>query len=156
MIPDFIEKQILLRASRSRVWRALTDSAEFGAWFGIKFDAPFIPGTPITGVIAPVTEGQEKYKGMPFNMTIEKIEPEHLFSFRWHPFAIDPNVDYSAEPTTLIEFKLEDAGGGTMLTVTESGFDKIPLERRQKAFEANEKGWTGVTKLIEKYLEQNG
>ena len=157
-VPDRIEKQILLRAPRARVWRALTDHREFGEWFGMRTDAPFKPGGAVTGVIVPtavdpaVGKAQEPYKGMPFELTIEQMEPERLFSFRWHPFAIDRNVDYSGEPTTLVTFALEDAAGGTRLTVTESGFDRIPLARRATAFTANEQGWTMVMTLIEKYL----
>jgi uncharacterized protein YndB with AHSA1/START domain len=160
MTPDRVQKKILLRAPRSRVWRALTDSAEFGSWFGVRFDAPFTPGSHLRGVIMPTTadlevaKAQKPYEGMPFEITIAQMEPERLFSFRWHPFAVEPGVDYSAEPTTLVEFVLEDAEGGTMLTVTESGFDQIPLARRAQAFTANEQGWTMVVKLIEAHLGQ--
>jgi uncharacterized protein YndB with AHSA1/START domain len=158
MYNDKIEKKILLRAPLSRVWRALTDSAEFGSWFGMKLDGPFIPGRLIRGNIVPTTvneevaQAQKPYEGTPVELTVERIEPERLFSFRWHPFAIERGVDYSAEPTTLIEFVLEEADGGVLLTVTESGFDQIPLERRVKAFTANEGGWGMVMKLIEAYL----
>ncbi|MCU1259339.1 MAG: Activator of Hsp90 ATPase 1 family protein, partial [Bryobacterales bacterium] len=95
---------------------------------------------------------QKEYEGMPFEITVEEMEPERLFSFRWHPFAIERGVDYSAEPATLVEFVLEEAADGVMLTVTESGFDGIPLARRAKAFTANEQGWGMVVKLIEEYL----
>jgi uncharacterized protein YndB with AHSA1/START domain len=158
---DRIQKNILLQAPRARVWRALTDAREFGAWFGAKLDTPFAPGATIRGTIAPtsvdaeVAKAQQPYSGMPFEITIDRIEPERLFSFRWHPYAIDPGVDYSHEPTTLIVFTLEDAPGGTMLTVIESGFDQIPLERRARAFTANEQGWSMVVGLVEKYLGQN-
>jgi uncharacterized protein YndB with AHSA1/START domain len=157
---DRIEKQILLRAPRARVWKAITDSQEFGAWFGVRFDGPFTPGMPQKGVIVTtsvdpeVAQAQRPHTGMPFEITIDRLEPERLFSFRWHPFAIEPGVDYSREPTTLIVFTLEDAPGGVLLTVTESGFDRIPLERRAKAFTANEGGWTMMIKVIEKYLAQ--
>jgi uncharacterized protein YndB with AHSA1/START domain len=157
-VSDRIQKTILLRAPRARVWRALTDSREFGEWFGMKCDTPFKPGAPVTGTIVPTTvdasvaQAQEPYKGMPFELTIEQMEPERLFSFRWHPFAHDPNVDYSGEPTTLITFVLEDAPAGTRLTVTESGFDRIPLARRAAAFTANEQGWGMVMTLVEKYV----
>ncbi len=147
MSTDRIEKQILLRAPRERVWRALSDSTEFGAWFGMRFDGPFTPGAARRGVIA-ATQAQaalgkapKKYEGTSFEITIEQMEPERLFSFRWHPFAVDPGVDYSAEPTTLIVFTLEEAGEGVLLTVTESGFDGIPLERRSEAFRMNQQGW---------------
>jgi uncharacterized protein YndB with AHSA1/START domain len=158
MSTDRIEKKILLHAPRKRVWRALSDSTEFGTWFGVKFDGPFTPGASMRGVIIPtkvnaeVANAQKPYEGLPFEITIEKMEPERLFSFRWHPFAIEPGVDYSAEPTTLVEFVLEEVAGGMMLTVTESGFDQIPLARRAKAFTANEQGWGMIVKLVEEYL----
>jgi uncharacterized protein YndB with AHSA1/START domain len=155
---DRIQKRILLRAPRERVWRAISDSKEFGSWFGVDFDNAFAAGARVTGKIVPtkvdpeVAKMQEPYAGMAFDFTVERIEPMRLFSFRWHPFAIEPGVDYSKEPTTLIVFELEDAPGGTMLTITESGFDRIPLARRAKAFAANEEGWDLQTRLIEKYL----
>ena len=158
MNTDHIEKKVLLRASRERVWRAPADSTEFGTWFGMKFDGPFAPGACMRGVISPTTvdaevaNAQKEYEGMPFEITIERMEPERLFSFRWHPFAVERGVDYSAEPTTLVAFELEEATGGIMLTVTESGFDRIPLARRAKAFAANEGGWGMVVKLIEQYV----
>jgi uncharacterized protein YndB with AHSA1/START domain len=158
MNTDRIEKKILLRAPRKRVWRALSDSTEFGSWFGMKFDGPFAPGASMRGVITPTTvdaevaKAQKEYEGIPFEITIELMEPERLFSFRWHPYAVDRSVDYSAEPTTLVVFKLEEVADGIMLTVTESGFDQIPLARRAKAFTANEGGWNMVMKLIEQYL----
>jgi uncharacterized protein YndB with AHSA1/START domain len=158
---DRITKQVLLRASHARVWRALTDAKEFGAWFGMKCAGSFTPGALIRGTIVPtsvdpaVATAQQPYEGMPFEITIEHIEPQRLFSFRWHPFAIERGVDYSHEPTTLIEFVLEDVPDGILLTVTESGFDRVPLARRAKAFAANEGGWTMVMTLIEKYLAQN-
>jgi uncharacterized protein YndB with AHSA1/START domain len=158
MSTDRIEKKILLRAPQKRIWRALSDSTEFGTWFGVKFDGPFAPGAPMRGVLVTtavdpeVAEAQKPYKGMPFEITIEQMEPERLFSFRWHPYAIDPSVDYSAEPTTLVVFTLEEVAGGVMLTVTESGFDRIPLARRAKAFGANEGGWSIMVKVMEKYV----
>jgi uncharacterized protein YndB with AHSA1/START domain len=157
-VSDRIEKQVLLRAPRSRVWRALTDSREFGSWFGVKFDGPFKAGERIIGKIAPTTVDpqvaamQKPYEGMTFDITIDRIEPEKMFSFRWHPFAIDPKVDYSHEPTTLVVFELKDAPEGIMLTVTESGFNGIPLSRRAEAFKMNEGGWAAQMTLIEKYL----
>ena len=160
MNTDRIEKRILLRAPRKRVWRALSDSTEFGTWFGVKFNSPFTPGASMRGVIvtttvnAEVAKAQKEYEGMPFEITIERIEPERLFSFRWHPFAVERGVDYSAEPTTLIVFTLEEVADGVMLTVTESGFDRIPLARRAKAFTANEGGWNVMVKIIEEYLAQ--
>ena len=162
MTTDRIEKKILLRAPRKRVWKALTDSAEFEKWFGVKFHGPFKVGASMRGeligtaVDAEVAKMQRQYVHKPFELTVETMEPERLFSFRWHPNAVDPNVDYSGEPTTLVEFVLEEAEGGVMLTVTESGFDKLPLERRAKAFTANNNGWGIVVTLIEKYLAQEG
>jgi uncharacterized protein YndB with AHSA1/START domain len=158
MSNDRIEKKVLLRAPRKRVWRALSDSTEFGTWFGMKFDGPFLPGAKMRGVIVPTTvnaevaKAQKEYEGLPFEITIEQMEPERLFSFRWHPYAVERGVDYSGEPTTLIVFALEEVADGIMLTVSESGFDGIPLARRAKAFTANEQGWGMVVKLIEEYL----
>jgi uncharacterized protein YndB with AHSA1/START domain len=160
MSADRIEKKILLRAPRKRVWRALSDSTEFGAWFGMKFDGPFTPGARVRGTIvgttvdADVAKAQKEHAGIPFEITVDRIEPERLFSIRWHPNAVERGVDYSHEPTTLIVFTLEEVANGVMLTVTESGFDQIPLARRAKAFQANEQGWGMVVKLIEKYLAQ--
>jgi len=156
--PDRIEKQVTLRAPLSRVWRAVSDAKEFGIWFGVEFDQPFVAGKSIKGKMVPtqvdaeVAKLQEPYQGRPFDWTVERIEPERLISFRWHPFAIEENVDYSQEPTTLVVFQLEEIEQGTRLTITESGFAKIPLERRAKAFTANEGGWTHQAKLLEKYL----
>jgi len=158
MNTDRIEKKILLRASPQRIWRALSDSAEFGYWFGVKFDGPFAPGASVHGFItttkvdAEVAAAQKPHEGKPFDITIEQMEPEKLFSFRWHPFAIEPGVDYSGEPATLVVFALEQVEDGVMLTITESGFDQIPLARRAKAFSANDGGWSMVVKLIDRYV----
>jgi len=160
MSTDRIEKKILLKAPIERVWRALSDSTEFGTWFGMKFDAPFTPGARMRGVIVPtkmnpeVAKAQKKYEGLPFEITIEQMEPQRLFSFRWHPGAVDPAIDYSREPTTLVVFALEQVPDGILLTLTESGFDGIPLERRAKAFASNEQGWSIQMTLIEAYLAQ--
>jgi uncharacterized protein YndB with AHSA1/START domain len=159
---DRIVKQILLRAPRGRVWRALTDAEEFGHWFGMKFDGAFAPSARIHGAIVPtkvdaeVAKSQKPYEGITFEIQIEQIVPQRLFSYRWHPGAVDPKLDYSSEPTTLVEFTLEDGEGGILLTVTESGFDKIPLARRAKAFQSNEGGWKMVMVLIEKHLAHAG
>ncbi len=162
MSPDRIVKTVLLRASRQRVWRALTDSVEFGGWFGLKFGRPFVAGASMTGVIVPtavdpdVARMQQPYAGVTFEIVVEKIEPERLFSFRWHPGAVDPGYDYAAEPMTLVEFVLEEQADGVLLTVTESGFDAIPLTRRAKTFAGNEAGWDiQVNKLIVKHLARN-
>jgi len=158
MNTDRIEKKILLRAPRQRVWRALSDSTEFGTWFGMKFEGPFVPGRSIRGVVVTtkvnpeVAKLQKPYEGLEFEITIEQMEPERLFSLRWHPNAVERGVDYSAEPTTLVVFALEEVANGVMLTVTESGFDQIPLARREKAFTGNEQGWAVVVKLLEEYV----
>ena len=122
---DRIEKQVLLRAPRARVWRALADAEEFGRWFGVKFDGPFTPGAIVRGVIVGTTvdpevaKAQREHEGLPFEITIDRVEPERTFAFRWHPFAVERGVDYSSEPTTLIVFALEEAPNGIVLTVTE-------------------------------------
>ena len=158
MTDDRIVKKTLLRATRERVWRAVSDAKEFGAWFGVEFDAPFTVGARMRGKIVPtkadeeVAKLQKPHEGKTFEVTIDRIEPERLFSFRWHPFAVDPAYDYSSEPTTLVVFEMEQVAEGTLLTITESGFDRIPLARRAQAFTANEGGWTHQSKLIEKYL----
>ena len=157
---DRIEKEIVLHAPLDRVWQALTDSAQFGAWFGIQFDQPFKAGATMRGICVPTTvdaevaKAQKPYEGLPFDITVERIEPKRLFSFRWHPHAVERGVDYSGEPTTLIVFALQELAGGkeVKLTVTESGFDRIPLARRASAFSANEAGWTMVVTLIQKYV----
>ena len=161
VVSDRIEKQILLRAPVSRVWQALTDAREFGSWFGVAFDdGPFKAGATITGKIAPTTvdervaAAQRPYAGMKFEIVVDRIEPKTVFSFRWHPFAIDPKVDYAAEPMTLVLFTLKEVPEGVLLTVTESGFDQIPLDRRATAFTANEGGWSMVVTLIQKYVEK--
>lgn len=159
--PDRIEKRMLLHASRERVWRAISEAKQFGSWFGVELDGEFVAGTRLSGRIAPtkvdpaVAKLQQPYVGFPFEFHIDRIEPLSLFSFRWHPSAVDRNADCSSEPMTLVEFRLEEAAQGTLLTITESGFDRIPLERRAKAFTSNEGGWTHQLKLIEKYLDQS-
>jgi uncharacterized protein YndB with AHSA1/START domain len=158
MTTDRIEKKSLLRAPIQRVWEAISDAKRFGAWFGVEFDGPFAPNTAITGRIVPTTVDaevaklQEPHKGTAFSFIVDRIEPMRLLSFRWHPFAIDPKADYASEPTTLVTFELEAVPEGTLLTITESGFDHIPLARRVDAFKANDGGWTHQLKLIEKYL----
>lgn len=155
-----IEKKVLLKASRARVWSAISDSAQFGAWFGLAVDGPFVAGKKVTGTIQPtkvdpeVAKLQAPHAGTAFAIEIETIDPEKEFSFRWHPFATDTSVDYSKEPTTLVRFLLAEAEGGVLLTITESGFDKLTAERRAAAFQANDGGWAHQCKLIEKYLAQ--
>jgi uncharacterized protein YndB with AHSA1/START domain len=160
MDTDRITKQILLRASQERVWQAISDSQQFGSWFGMRFDAPFIAGATMKGWLTPtkvdaeVAAMQKPYEGMAFTFQIGDIEPPRRLTFRWHPHAVDPGTDYSHEPMTLVEFVLEPRAEGTMLTITESGFDSIPLERRAKAFSSNDKGWEHQTRMIEAYLAQ--
>ncbi len=160
MNSDQIQKQIILKSPRERVWRAISDSRCFGSWFGVEFDGPFVAGSDLHGRIVPtqvdpeVAKLQEPYTGKPFQIRIESIEPMNRFAFRWHPFAIDPNYDYSQEPMTLVSFELSEVDGGTLLTITESGFEQIPMSRRAQAFKANDGGWTHQTQLIEKYLKR--
>ncbi|HLJ84669.1 MAG TPA: SRPBCC family protein [Candidatus Eremiobacteraceae bacterium] len=155
---DRIEKHILLRAPQERVWSAISDSAQFGSWFGMELNGPFAAGAHVTGKIKPTTvdaevaKMQEKYAGTPVSLFVERFEPMRTLSFRWHPFALDPAVDYSKEPMTTVTFTLEQAEGGTMLTVIESGFDAIPVKRRADAFEANEEGWSLILQLVDKYV----
>ncbi len=155
---DRIEKRVVLKAPHHRVWRALTDSREFGSWFGMKLDGPFEAGRTMKATIVPTTVDaevaklQKAFEGKAFDLWVEQLEPERLFSFRWVPYAIEPGVDYSKETPTLVTFTLEEQSGGVLLTVTESGFDRIPLERRAKAFAANEGGWSMQVQMIAKYL----
>jgi uncharacterized protein YndB with AHSA1/START domain len=159
---DRIEKQILLRAPLERVWKAISDAKQFGTWFGVELDEQFAPGASFGGRIVPtkvdeeVAKMQEAYSGMAFDIMVERIEPMRLLSFRWHPYAIEPGADYTKEPTTLVTFALQEVADGVLLTITESGFDRIPLERRAEAFKSNEEGWAIQTTLIEKYLARKG
>jgi uncharacterized protein YndB with AHSA1/START domain len=146
---DHIEKRVLLQAPVSRVWRALTDYHEFGKWFGVKLDGPFVPGQ--------ISRGQVTFPGyehVQWEAVVQKLEPERLFSFTWHPYAVDPKIDYSKEAPTLVEFRLQEASSGTLLLLTESGFDKIPGDRRLKAFRMNDGGWTEQMKNIENHVSQ--
>ena len=145
---DRIEKRLFLRAPQERVWRALSDAGEFGSWFGMELDGPFAAGAHVTGRV----KSHGAHDGVAVAFYIDRVDPTTTFSFRWHPFALDPAVDYSKEPMTLVTFKLVPAEGGTMLTVLETGFDSIPIERRADAFEANEEGWATQMERIEKYL----
>jgi uncharacterized protein YndB with AHSA1/START domain len=144
MSTDRIEKHVVLRAPRSRVWRAISDAKEFGTWFRITLDGAFVVGSRVRG-----SHGKFKVE-----MQIERIEPERYFSYRWHPYPKDPDTDYSAEPMTLVEFTLEDVEGGegTALTIVESGFDRIPLDRRAEAFRMNTEGWGAQIKNLAAYV----
>jgi uncharacterized protein YndB with AHSA1/START domain len=144
---DNIVKSIELKAPASAVWRALTDYREFGEWFRVKLDGPFVPGQ--------VTRGHITYPGyehLTWEATVQKMEPERLFSFTWHPYAVDPAIDYTKEPPTLVEFRLEPKDGGTLLVLTESGFDAIPKDRRFEAFRMNDNGWTLQMSNIERHV----
>jgi uncharacterized protein YndB with AHSA1/START domain len=143
---DRIQKQVTLRAAPARVWRALSTAREFGAWFGAELQDELAPGATVRGKVP--YQGKE----LPITFHVERMEPERLLTFRWHPFAIDPSIDYSSEPTTLVELVLEPAPGGTLLTVTETGFDAIPAARRAKAFEMNTGGWAQQLENIAKYV----
>jgi uncharacterized protein YndB with AHSA1/START domain len=149
-MPNQIEKRIEINAPVSRVWRALTDYREFGEWFRVKLEGPFVPGQASRGQIT-----HPGYEHVVFQVVVQKMEPEHLFSYTWRPYAIDPKVDYTNETPTLVEFRLEEAPGGTLLLLTESGFDHIPSGRRAEAFRMNDGGWTQQMKNIETYVLQN-
>ena len=144
---DRIEKRVVLRAPRTRVWRALTNADEFGTWFRVKLESAFAEGKPVRGRLS-----IPGYEHLTLEMLVERIDPERYFSYRWHPYAVDPAVDYSSEPTTLVEFTLEETDGGTALTIVESGFDRLPLARRAEAFRMNDNGWAGQIKHLERYV----
>jgi uncharacterized protein YndB with AHSA1/START domain len=145
---NVIEKRIKIDAPVSRVWRALTDHVEFGTWFRVKLDGPFVPGQVSRGRIT-----YPGYEHLKWEATVETMEPERLFSFTWHPYAVDPEIDYSSEPTTLVEFRLEAKDGGTLLTVTETGFDAIPKDRRFEAYRMNEGGWTEQMDNVRRHVK---
>lgn len=150
-VTDRIEKRVFLKAARARVWRALTTPKEFGTWFGVALDnvSSFRPGHRVT---APVTI--EGHTHVQWDVTVEELTPEQRFSFRWHPNAIEPTREYGSEPTTLVVFELSDADGGTLLTVVESGFDAVPMDRRAQAFRGNEDGWTQQMQRIASYVDR--
>jgi uncharacterized protein YndB with AHSA1/START domain len=144
---DRIEKQVSLDAPRTRVWRAITDVQQFNKWFGVALTSPFTAGAEVSGSMT-----HPKYAHVTLHVWVETIEPESVFAFRWHPYAIEEGIDYNAEPTTLVTFTLTDAPNGTLLTIVESGFDAIPESRRAKAFSMNEKGWAGQSENLRKFL----
>ena len=146
---DRIEKSVEIKAPVSRVWRALTDHHEFGSWFRVKLDGPFVPGRTVRGQIT-----YPGYEHLKWEAVVQKMEPERLFSFTWHPYAIDPSQDYSSEVPTLVEFTLEKIAAGTLLRVVDSGFDKLPDKRRLEAFRMNEGGWSEQMKNIAQHVEQ--
>jgi uncharacterized protein YndB with AHSA1/START domain len=148
-INDRIEKSIDVKAPVSRVWRALTDYREFGQWFRVALEGPFAPGKATRGKIT-----YPGYEHLAWTATVQRMEPERLFSFTWHPYAVDPKIDYSSEPPTLVEFKLEAIPGGTRVVVTESGFAAVPAHRRDEAFRMNDKGWGIQMQNIAHHVEQ--
>ena len=148
MSTDRVEKTVDLKSPVSRVWRALTDHHEFGQWFRVKLEGPFVPGQVSRGRIT-----YPGYEHVKWEAVVQRVEPERLFSFTWHPYAVEPGVAYSKEPPTLVEFTLEKTAGGTRLRVVESGFDKIPAHRRDEAFRMNEGGWTEQVKNIAQHVE---
>ncbi|HWN70922.1 MAG TPA: SRPBCC family protein [Haliangium sp.] len=166
---DKIEKQVTLRAPVSRVWRAIADAHEFGRWFGVRLEGDFAVGKTIIGTFdeglnEAAIIGYQKSLGLsPSNVrlpdkntvfcTVERIEPERYFSFRWIPYGIDTEIDPQNEPTTLVELRLEKVTEGTLLTIVESGFDQVPAHRRERAFRMNEGGWAGQAENIRKYVE---
>lgn len=148
---DRIEQEVRIQAPRARVWKALTDSKEFGAWFGAEVSEPFAPGRSV----AMRMRGDSACTGKThpeFEIHIERVEPEEVFSFRWHPYAVDPKVDYAQEPTTLVEFRLSTTPAGTLVRVVESGFDRIPPGRRVEAFRMNTKGWAIQLENVKKHV----
>jgi uncharacterized protein YndB with AHSA1/START domain len=146
---DRIEKTIELRAPVSRVWRALTNHREFGTWFRVRLEQPFVPGQVSRGHIT-----HPGYEHVRWEAVVQKMEPERLFSFTWHPYAVDPKEDYSAEPPTLVEFTLAKTATGTLLRVVESGFDALPASRRDEAFRMNERGWSAQIVNIERHVRE--
>ncbi len=142
-----IEKRIELKAPLSRVWRALTDYREFGEWFRVKLEGPFVPGQVSRGHIT-----YPGYEHIKWEAVVQKMEPERLFSFTWHPYSVDPKIDYSKEMPTLVEFRLEEAPDGTLLVLTESGFENVPSHRRDEAYRMNEGGWSEQMKNVERYV----
>jgi uncharacterized protein YndB with AHSA1/START domain len=145
---DRIEKEIVVHAPRTKVWQAVSDFREFGKWFQANMRDPFVPGS--------VSRGNLTYPGyehLTMEIHVERMEPEHHFSYPWHPYAVDPQVDYSHEPTTLVVFELEEIPEGTRIKVTESGFDRIPIARREKAFRMNSDGWAQQMQNIARYVD---
>lgn len=169
-ISDRIEKQIVLRASPSRVWDAISDAEEFGSWFGVRLRGGFAPGRTVTGIFdAELDEGaivaHQKRMGLtPSKVrmpepnavfcTVERVEPETYFSFRWIPYGIDAEADPDNEPTTLVEFTLEPVPEGTRVTIVESGFDRVPAHRRERAFRMNDGGWSSQTENLRKHVDE--
>ncbi|MDO8772542.1 MAG: SRPBCC family protein [Burkholderiaceae bacterium] len=145
---DRIERSIVLNASRSRVWRALSNAEEFGDWFGVNLkDKTFAPGQCVQGQMT--IKGHEDCM---FDIVVERVEPEQLLSYRWHPYAMDPKIDYEKEQRTVVTFTLKDAGDGTLFTVLETGFDNVPPERRLEAFRMNSRGWEAQMGCLQRHV----
>lgn len=147
---DRIEKQIEIAAPVSRVWRAITDSRQFGEWFRVNLEGPFVAGQPVAGQLT-----HPGYEYLRMEVVVKEIKPEMYFSYTWHPYAIDPKVDYSQETPTLVEFHLEPVAGGTLVKVSESGFEKLPSARRLDAFRMNGKGWEQQMENIRVYVTKD-
>ena len=168
---DRIVKEVTLRAPLTRVWRAITDAAEFGQWFGVRLEGDFVAGKAMRGMFdkkidAALIAEYQRSLGLPPSgirqpegdlvfCTVEQIEPLRYFSFRWIPYGIDADVDPKSEPMTLVEFHLEEVAEGTRLTITESGFDKVPEHRRERAYRMNEGGWAAQAENLRTYVEKN-
>ena len=146
---DRIAKRIELNAPVARVWRALTDHEEFGTWFKVRLEGPFVPGRSTKGRIT-----HPGYEHMVMEVLVERMDPERRFAFRWHPYAVDPKVDYSSEPRTLVEFSLEPTASGTRLSLVESGFEQIPAGRRLEVLRMNDGGWAQQMLNIQEYVKQ--
>ncbi len=144
---DCIERTIVLHAPRARVWRALARADEFSAWFGVALEGAFVPGARLTGRMTRGGQGR-----VDLEIMVERVEPEQLLSYRWHPYAVEPGADDAPEPTTLVEFRLADVAEGTQLTVVESGFDGIPLARRASAFRKHDAGWAAQFANLARYV----
>jgi uncharacterized protein YndB with AHSA1/START domain len=158
MNSDRIEKEVTLKAPLERVWRAISDAEEFGRWFGVRFEGPFVAGASVTGVITPTTvdadvaKAQEPHAGKADKWQIVAIEPPRRLAFRWHPYGVEEGAEVGEEPTTLVEFTLEETADGVLLRIVESGFDALPAARRASAYEGNSEGWAAQTQLVRKYL----
>lgn len=144
--PDRIEVSVALTAGLGRVWRALADSGEFGRWFMADLDGPFVAGEKVRGHVT-----VPGYEHVGLEMQVVEVVPGALFAFRWHPYAVNPDIDYSQEPTTLVEFRLEEAGHGTLVTITETGFDQVPARRRAEAYEMHQGGWAEQVVNLARY-----
>jgi uncharacterized protein YndB with AHSA1/START domain len=152
---DRIQKTITLRAPRGRVWRAISNPKDFGAWFGASLDGPFEPGARVAGTITPTTvhpanaAEQRAFSGVPVELLIDRVEPDHLVAFRWQPYAVSSKDDAAL---TQVSFELNDDHDGVVLTITESGFEALPEDKRSEAYADNERGWEKQLELIRKYV----